>query len=562
MLDNETRQALLLRQLMGNGNSNISGTISSNIGSSSSNAHQQQHQQHQRNPSSRMAQLELLQQQQQQQNEVILEQLLLGQQHAAQVAAPPQIAPLSLSAIPTTTSNLNSNTAEFRNPLLAQPQVPTSSNPTSLPIHIPAKKDDLSALPQLRERVRAHMEEAIKAIPYEDKEAYLEALETAPQVVKKESDSLCFIRRCDYDLWSAAKRLCLYWKERKRVFQDRAFLPLILTGQGALTEHDILTLHAGWPALLHDAHTASGERKKVVFFDRRKHIPSATVFQKLRCLFYIFKLLAEQGLEQHAESASSETAMFVALIAHTGRLYNMDWGWVQEAVSLANNIMPVKFEFVLLNKPNPNKPAKVKELMAKSTEYAIRLVGSVQVHSETQPGDLLRVCQEELGMSKAGIPECIGGEWRFQMAYEWCKERARVERNEYGTALNYADASPSMDPTSLSSAASALTVATQGGSDLSKKAPLPSAPHEESLDRNQKRKSSATATPKEDLEEEKRSKRRLADLIQSRRKRERQRREFTNLKQEAAQFQEDNVRLRAEHERLQRCLARAKQLVE
>jgi hypothetical protein len=103
-----------------------------------------------------------------------------------------------------------------------------------------------------------------------------------------------FVRRCGYDIWSASTRLCAYWKERKSVFRERAFLPLVLTGKGALTEDDVATLHAGWPAILPD--TSSGQ--KAVFFDRRKWIPSHNTENRLRCVFYVFKVLAEDKRTQ------------------------------------------------------------------------------------------------------------------------------------------------------------------------------------------------------------------------------------------------------------------------
>ena len=90
-------------------------------------------------------------------------------------------------------------------------------------------------------------------MPPQQTQAYLEAIQ---RDVQTETDSLVFVRFCNYDIWAGAKRLCLYWMERKQLFgPERAFLPLTLTGTGALTPEDLLTLRAGFPSFLPDAIT-------------------------------------------------------------------------------------------------------------------------------------------------------------------------------------------------------------------------------------------------------------------------------------------------------------------
>lgn len=60
-----------------------------------------------------------------------------------------------------------------------------------------------------RERAQKHVAEAMESIPLAEKQAYLEALETAPEVVQHESDPTLFVRVCNYDFWAATKR-CKY----------------------------------------------------------------------------------------------------------------------------------------------------------------------------------------------------------------------------------------------------------------------------------------------------------------------------------------------------------------
>ncbi|KAL7579258.1 hypothetical protein ACA910_011417 [Epithemia clementina (nom. ined.)] len=92
--------------------------------------------------------------------------------------------------------------------------------------------DDLlhHQLPTLRDRVRGHVDTVIRCLPFDHSLAYLEAVEKDANLVNTETDPLQFIRYCDYDLLAGAKRLSLYWTERKKLFgPERAFLPLTLT---------------------------------------------------------------------------------------------------------------------------------------------------------------------------------------------------------------------------------------------------------------------------------------------------------------------------------------------
>ena len=112
---------------------------------------------------------------------------------------------------------------------------------------------DLSQLPELRHRIRCQVDRVIRqSFNHETcASSYLQAMQRIPELVRTETDPLQFVRYSDYDLWAGAKRLCLYWTERLALFgPDRAFLPMTLTGQGALMKDDISTIHAGFPAIL------------------------------------------------------------------------------------------------------------------------------------------------------------------------------------------------------------------------------------------------------------------------------------------------------------------------
>ena len=55
---------------------------------------------------------------------------------------------------------------------------------------------------------------------------YDTALEVFPQLVRKETKILDFLRTVDYDAPKAAMRLVMYWKLRKSMFKERWLLPM------------------------------------------------------------------------------------------------------------------------------------------------------------------------------------------------------------------------------------------------------------------------------------------------------------------------------------------------
>jgi hypothetical protein len=103
--------------------------------------------------------------------------------------------------------------------------------------------------PQMRQRGLAQFLEALQTIEDVDKQDYMRALEISPEVVRKESDPLLFLRCEDYDAMAAAVRMTKYWKTRCKIFGERAFLPMTQS-DGALTDDDVEVLRRGALQLL------------------------------------------------------------------------------------------------------------------------------------------------------------------------------------------------------------------------------------------------------------------------------------------------------------------------
>ena len=135
---------------------------------------------------------------------------------------------------------------------------------------VPVVNDICHELPDL---VRSHVHDSIVSehavVPKQDAEAYLQAWHANAALVRTETDPLQFVRACHYDLWAGAKRLCRYWTERLRLFgPERAFLPLCLTGTGALTMDEVNALPTNQNTILVLPDSQIGQQ--CILIDRRR----------------------------------------------------------------------------------------------------------------------------------------------------------------------------------------------------------------------------------------------------------------------------------------------------
>lgn len=302
---------------------------------------------------------------------------------------------------------------------------------------------DMSQLPVIRAQVRRHVHNlAVHSVPFTHAQAYLHAMTQDSNLVLTESDPLQFVRVCKYDVWVAAQRLCLYWMERLRLFgPQRAFLPMTLTGTGALTVPDIQTLQVGGLAILPD--TFSGQ--KCVVWDRRNcMIPGMTVENKLRAWFYIFSLLSQDDRTQ----MEPIMVLVFSSAAATSQEQVEDWEFVSHASSLVASIFPIQLRLHLLNIPSPNQPRQEQLLRTDPAENAaaaaisafvvfqqcINMQIHIQMHAETENN---RIFSEllSLGMTPKGIPCSVGGEWKIEDWYLWFQGREKGEWQEYRERL-------------------------------------------------------------------------------------------------------------------------------
>ncbi|KAL7580635.1 hypothetical protein ACA910_002151 [Epithemia clementina (nom. ined.)] len=465
--------------------------------------------------------------------------------------------------------------------------------------HCPPTSDDISQIPVLRARVRQHVQRVVECLPLEQTRAYREAMGKDALLVQTESDPMQFVRYCGYDVYAGAQRLCCYWTERLKLFgPERAFLPLVLTGTGALSPDDLLPLRAGFPALLPSI-LETGQ--SCVFFDRRNLVPTVTTENKLRAFFYIFKILAENDLSQ----IDGAVVLAATATPRSKGEHEVDWDSVRRSITLASNCFPVKTITHLISFPQHKKPALatkiVNSFVATLQQYFFFAGGGsssfstnqnrglrFHVHVQTPDEEANKVLNELIarGFTKEGIPHVFGGEWQLPSFFYWCQERMESEQEIYkGRLLDKSTAgvvgklswnqalkglvkNHDPDPCSTTSVPTVAVPALAGVVDDSNEVPNTSSTCTKSKRSGRSRRGfpktgdSSPPLPAAALSEEERiAKRRMEDLIRSRRKRERERLEIEELQKNSAALLDKNAMLSAEQNCLSRLLSEAEQCV-
>jgi hypothetical protein len=148
----------------------------------------------------------------------------------------------------------------------------------------------------------AQMQEALRVVPLYEKVDYLKALEVSPQLVMTESDPLRFLRHQNFNAQTAAQGLARYWKRRRELFGERTFLPMTITGDGALSVEDIESINSGVVAFL----PSDVNGRTVICYDSSRRLEHS-VESHLRAAFYYGQIVAENEV--------SQTDGYIALVA-------------------------------------------------------------------------------------------------------------------------------------------------------------------------------------------------------------------------------------------------------
>ena len=140
---------------------------------------------------------------------------------------------------------------------------------------------------------RQRLEEAISMISPNKRTHYDQAMKQCSHLVQQESNPERFLRACRYDPWASAQRLCIYWEKRHEIFGERAFLPMDLTGNGALPKDTVEAMKCGGTTIL----PADSNNRPVHYSDRSRFSSRCGDENvRLQVMFYTLQTLLESDL--------------------------------------------------------------------------------------------------------------------------------------------------------------------------------------------------------------------------------------------------------------------------
>ena len=216
----------------------------------------------------------------------------------------------------------------------------------------------------------------------------------------------------------------------------------------------------------------------------------------------------------------------------------VDWTLVHKIVYFLTRVFPVRIKALhFLSIPNHKRPFLPLDVVNMVVQVFGRFIflPHVQTHIQTKPGQILQDLLD-LGLHKKEIPLSYGGEWKIDEWYAWCRSQKEEHLEKYGSSfqLNH----------SVHEREAGVSVA-RSATNL----------HASSQE------SSSPASRQQQEVDERVAKRRMADLLHSRRKRERQRQEVTSLRQSSESLMKENQQLKSHQARLEHCLIQVQEIV-
>ena len=356
---------------------------------------------------------------------------------------------------------------------------------------------------------RKGLQEALAHIPEESKSAYLEAVRCAPNVVENESQLMHYLSRDDYNVHAAARRIVHYWRLRKELFGERAFLPMVQSGRGALTRDDVVVLRSGAVAVL----PKDNAGRTVVVEDRGRLIANSDEAKQsmLRSIFYVLTLLSEND-------DSRGKGIVWLNVAVTPRVVEI---W-EDAASKSVEIMEcfpvrIKAAHLLVVPPKAGKKQIIENIVAFMLRlYVERFAGRAILTNGEDAVDLKNKL-EKYGLCEAGLPLALGGSLAYEAWTTFLRQQFHKEQARFGNI-------------SLTPKKSAAVGEVASAEPLS--------------------------------EAEKKERKRKLNVIHSRQKRERKRALTSRLEDQCRDILEQNRALEADNARLENLITKANHAVE
>lgn len=264
------------------------------------------------------------------------------------------------------------------------------------------------------------LEVALSLIPDHEKTDYLMALHSAPDLVIKESDPIRFLRFTGFHAPAAALALIRYWKGRRTIVGDKAFLPLSLAGNSALDEDVFDFIRSG----VSFTPLKDRQGRSIIVYDTSRRVIQ-DVESRRKYFYYLHHFLMENDLSQ------TDGCILITL-------GNLKFDPVTyETLSIITNTFPIKVKdwhllsYVpcQLRQPLPYIPKRFRMMLVKiyaqlSHGYAIHFYEGKNREETTK-------ALEEHGIDTSSLPLALGGKWSYWKIQEWFEERKRRDLLTY-----------------------------------------------------------------------------------------------------------------------------------
>lgn len=262
---------------------------------------------------------------------------------------------------------------------------------------------------------------AVETIAPEKKKSFLKAQKQSPDLIWSELGPMRFLTYCNYNYWKAAETLVEYWEKREELFGERAFLPMTLTGKGALTSEDVITVQTGQVACVR----TDPNQQPVIFADRNRVLPTSTTMSKLRAAFYM--------LHEVAKAPVSQTdGCHVLVLVVTPRTSQLDVNFVRGSMQIVHRMPAKVFIHFLTCLPKYGMPPLIQQIVTTAVSYGMTNKEGLKVYSKAVGEPILKELKDKLGLEASDLPAAVGGTWKYENHTLWCRKMAAEAQEKEG----------------------------------------------------------------------------------------------------------------------------------
>eukprot|EP00977_Amphora_coffeiformis_P026276 scaffold25307_cov168-Amphora_coffeaeformis.AAC.9 len=286
---------------------------------------------------------------------------------------------------------------------------PSSNVVESPPKFVVETKMDEEQSSGMDEKLR-EFHHVLKSLPAEQKQAYLKAREQCPHLIERESHPLLFLKHKEFDVSAAVESFVGFWELRVELLtEERAFLPLNLTGKGAIDDETCKWIESGAVAILPKDNSGTAQ----LLLDTRK---SPKGDQYASSLLWVKALFALRVLL--AQRATREGYSMLYFHNDVARGIFQAYAWYKEKFRKIPQNYKGIWGLVL-------DESKAKWLEANKANFSDKL----KPVFGTSPQEFAKKLQVE-GFRVEGLPESMGGSWNVSAFTSWVEDY----RNEDPTA--------------------------------------------------------------------------------------------------------------------------------